>query len=286
MLERSRRRCKEIRNRLYPEDQWPGVIHENEIVKASGPDRVYLGVGCGREARLVQRLAKRFRLALGIDLEIARQGHVDSGYRLIEGDAHQLPLADDCVDVLGTADVVEHLGEPVIVMRECARVLRPGGKLIIRTVNQWYPPILMGRLLPHGLRRIINRITTGTKEEDTFPTHYAANSRRSLEAVGKAAGFKLAEFRYVSHHPQYFMFSVLVYRCAIIAERIIRRYDCLRGLRQFFEVVFELPDGAGGRGSAVSWNGAEKEVGSTAVPSQPCCVEVAVAGGENRASGD
>lgn len=52
---------------------------------------------------------------------------------LAEGHA----FADESFDVVLAADVIEHLHDRAGFVRECWRVLRPGGTLIVSTVNAW-----------------------------------------------------------------------------------------------------------------------------------------------------
>ena len=240
MFEKSRRKCLDIRNRLYPVAEWPGVIFQSAIRAEGGSDRTFLEIGCGLDAAVVQRLAPDFRSAVGIDLEIAQQPSPGSKWTLVRGDAHHLPFGDGTMDVIAMGDVVEHLADPVVVFRECARVLRPTtGRLILTTVNLRFPPIALGCLLPHRVRRFVNQLATGTEPENTFPVYYRANTERSLIESAFAAGLKPLSIRFLSKHPEYFMFSVSVYRLAVVLERAIRRSETLRGLRHFIHGVFE-----------------------------------------------
>ena len=36
MTNHTHEKCLAIRNRLYPEDEWPGVIHEKALIDAGG----------------------------------------------------------------------------------------------------------------------------------------------------------------------------------------------------------------------------------------------------------
>jgi SAM-dependent methyltransferase len=51
-------------------------------------------------------------------------------------DANQpLPYADAAFDAVLCTEVIEHLENPTNLLRECARVLRPGGSLVLSTPN-------------------------------------------------------------------------------------------------------------------------------------------------------
>lgn len=48
------------------------------------------------------------------------------------GDALALPFADGSVDAILCFSVIEHVPDPAALARECARVLRPGGALLLQ----------------------------------------------------------------------------------------------------------------------------------------------------------
>jgi Methyltransferase domain len=70
------------------------------------------------------------------------------------GDARSLPLADGSVDAVLCTQVLEHVPEPVPVVKEIHRVLRPGGRMILSLPGifpQHGSPGDYWRYMPQGL---------------------------------------------------------------------------------------------------------------------------------------
>lgn len=246
MLQRTRKKCWAIRNRIYPENLRPSTLLKQKIVRPGAENRVLLEIGCGRDAELLRQLAPSFTHAIGIDLENSAQPRADSSYQLIRANAHQIPLASDSIDVVLCVDVVEHLVDPATYFVECGRVLKPGGHLIISTVNQYFPPVVLGRMLPFRARQLLNLLVSGTEEQDTFPAYYRANTQRILKRLAADAALVPVSMQYVSCHPTYFVFSVWIYRIAVFFEQIIQRHERLGFLRHLIHAVFVNPLATGG----------------------------------------
>jgi SAM-dependent methyltransferase len=66
-------------------------------------------------------------------LEIARTTGVAVTYEV--GDAYALDIEDDAFDIVHAHQVLQHLADPVAVLREMRRVCRPGGVVAAREVD-------------------------------------------------------------------------------------------------------------------------------------------------------
>jgi SAM-dependent methyltransferase len=76
----------------------------------------------------------------------------------VHGRAESLPFDDGAFDTVLCTQVIEHVPEPRAVLVECARVLRPGGALIVSAPQYWElheAPHDYYRFTPIGLAHLI-----------------------------------------------------------------------------------------------------------------------------------
>jgi 2-polyprenyl-3-methyl-5-hydroxy-6-metoxy-1,4-benzoquinol methylase len=59
----------------------------------------------------------------------------ESGLKVYQGLLEELNLPSSSYDVITLFEVIEHLKEPLSLLKECHRILREGGLLVIRTGN-------------------------------------------------------------------------------------------------------------------------------------------------------
>src|SRR5918993_3346822 len=116
---------------------------ERVIEKMAGVTSVYerseiadVGTGTGFVAA---GLAPRVKRVIGIDnasamLRVARENLDSLGVsnaELLVGDLAELPWADHSVDAAFANMVLHHLWSPVGMLKEMARIVRPGGTIVI-----------------------------------------------------------------------------------------------------------------------------------------------------------
>ncbi len=109
-------------------------------VAAAGvrPGDIVVDVCCGTCDLLRTFAAARPapRGLLGVDFASGMLAHADLSavavpVQLVRADALRLPLGDDSVDVVSCAFGVRNFADAAAGLREMARVLRPGGRLVI-----------------------------------------------------------------------------------------------------------------------------------------------------------
>jgi SAM-dependent methyltransferase len=103
-----------------------------------GPFRAFLDLGTGT-GRVLSLMADRAQRCVGVDLSpsmlsVARANLERAGHRNVQlrhGDIYALPVERDGYDVVVIHQVLHYLDDPARAVREAARVLRPGGKLLV-----------------------------------------------------------------------------------------------------------------------------------------------------------
>jgi 2-polyprenyl-3-methyl-5-hydroxy-6-metoxy-1,4-benzoquinol methylase len=98
-----------------------------------------LDVGCARGG-FCRALADRGANVTGVDLspravELARERVAGTSARIEVADAYELPFADDSFDVVSALETPHHVADVDALLAECARVLRPGGRIVLSTEN-------------------------------------------------------------------------------------------------------------------------------------------------------
>jgi 2-polyprenyl-6-hydroxyphenyl methylase/3-demethylubiquinone-9 3-methyltransferase len=133
---------------------WLAASRAEHVPPASSPDAVLVDLACGGGlmAPHVARLGYRH---VGVDLGLAGLRVArEHGVAPVRGSVLAVPLADGCADVVIAGEVLEHVADDGQVIAECARLLRPGGTLVIDALPAtWQAELLLvtiGEHVPGG----------------------------------------------------------------------------------------------------------------------------------------
>jgi SAM-dependent methyltransferase len=97
-----------------------------------------LDIACGEGygATALRRAGASAVIGVDISEDACRHARLKYDLDARRGDAEQIPLEDATVDVVVSFETIEHVTDPLRFLDECARVLVPGGTLIISTPNK------------------------------------------------------------------------------------------------------------------------------------------------------
>lgn len=191
---------------FYPDYISEDDLFAQRIVRYLQKDSLVLDAGCGSGAFFRYPWKHHVRFLVGCDISesVHRNPNLTSGIR---GDLACLPFSCKSFDVIFSRYVLEHLDAPGIVFAELARILKPGGKLIVLTPSKYHYVALLSRLTPHWVHEMVS-VIRGNSAQDAFPTKYLANSKSELIRYAEEAGLTLKEFMAREVCPNYLLWSL------------------------------------------------------------------------------
>jgi 2-polyprenyl-6-hydroxyphenyl methylase / 3-demethylubiquinone-9 3-methyltransferase len=133
---------------------WLAEARSRHIPPAPRPGALLVDVACG--GGLMHGRIPHGYHHLGIDLVASalRTARTHGLSRVAQGDITRLPLPDGCADVVLAGEILEHVTDLPAAVAETARVLAPGGTVVIDTINatRWarFSLVTVGERLPGG----------------------------------------------------------------------------------------------------------------------------------------
>lgn len=157
-----------------------------------------LDAGCGRLSQL-RPLRPRLAHFVGVDIHApARPLHWLDEFAVADlcSDVDAFPAAT--FDVTLSNFTVEHFADPVAAFRTIGAWLKPGGWLVITTVNRRHPLVDAYLSMPTELRAKMQPIVKKS-EADAHPLVGACNTPRRIREGLEAAGYRDIEIVTTSH---------------------------------------------------------------------------------------
>ncbi len=138
----------------------------------------YLDIGCDLPPVLVNRVKDQMNSCTGIDV-VAEPGTFGRVRIMREELIKKIPLPSRSVDLITMLAVLEHLPYPEAIIRECYRILRRNGRLLLTVPSAQSRPIL------EGLARLGFVRPEMIKQHETYFTPF------ELHQLLKQAGFQV-----------------------------------------------------------------------------------------------
>lgn len=155
---------------LYYERKKRSLMYLDKVT----PGRL-LEVGCGNGNQLAQMHALGWKVeGQEVDPKAAEHARNAHGLPVHLGALEEIAFPDATFDVIIMSHVIEHVYDPIALLTECYRILKPNGVLLIFTPN----------IESHGHRRFKSCWFALDP-----PRHLYLFSRSSLHACAKRAGY-------------------------------------------------------------------------------------------------
>ena len=149
------------------------LIHRLNLKQSSQ----ILDIGCGTGLNL--SLLSRFGEVYGVDKapEAIRYCHTRGFFQVIKIDGENLPYKNRSFDLITCLDVLEHIKNESIILRNIRQILKPGGYLII----------------------FVPAFTLLWSDLDVRSQHYRRYSLNSLHKLLKENGFLIKQVSYFNY---------------------------------------------------------------------------------------
>jgi len=122
----------------------PGHIFEYEWAATYCQDKIIMDFGCNTGLGSIILLNGGAKRVIGVDvskkaIEAAKENFKDQNqtlFELVEEDS--LPFEENTFDVIVALNIIEHLEFPKRNLEAILKILKPGGKLLVTTVNRHF----------------------------------------------------------------------------------------------------------------------------------------------------
>ncbi|WP_229400942.1 methyltransferase domain-containing protein [Micromonospora okii] len=139
------------------------------VPPADRPGALLVDLGCGA-GLLAPHLAGKGYRHVGVDLTRSALALATAhGVTAVNGDATAVPLADGCADVVAAGELLEHVPDWRRAVAEACRLLRPGGLLVLDTLND----TLLSRLVAVEIGERLPAVPRGIHDPRLFVDHRA-----------------------------------------------------------------------------------------------------------------
>lgn len=174
--------------------QSQGISHEPiyrmaaQALAARGCRGVLVDLGCGTGN--LKAFAPEFTRYIGVDA--VRYEGFPAGAEFIQGDLDLLPvrLSDGTGDAVAAVETIEHLENPRALMREMARLAKPGGWVAVTTPNC---------LSLHSLLTLAVKKQFSDFQDASYPAHITPLLESDLLRMAGECGLTEAAILYSLH---------------------------------------------------------------------------------------
>src|SRR5690348_2530333 len=159
--------------------------------------RRVLDLGCGNGC-YTQEMAHRAQSVIGVDIELSNLTSFQVQIPRLLGVGERLPFSTSSFDIVTMIEVLEHTTDDRAVLRECHRILRPGGYLALFVPNKLYPmeshPCHVGKYSIGRNVPIVSWLPNSFRKHLCFARIY---SKRQLLSMARENCFEVEKVGYI-----------------------------------------------------------------------------------------
>ncbi|PYN39312.1 MAG: hypothetical protein DMD98_01225 [Candidatus Rokuibacteriota bacterium] len=157
-----------------------GQFYRHYVLRQYGLGRgmklLDVATGTGLVARAAVRILREPGDVVGLDPSggMLREARRTLSVPLVQGMVEDLPFGDDGFDFLTMGYALRHMADLAVALRECLRVLKPGGRVLLLEISRprsalgrWLTRIYFETVLPR-----VTRLSTGSAQAELLMRYY------------------------------------------------------------------------------------------------------------------
>jgi SAM-dependent methyltransferase len=170
-----------------------------DAAESEGQPIAVLDAGCGRASAL-RPYRRRIARFVGADIHRPAAGSLPylDEFATVDLCVDREAFPRDSFHVILSSFTVEHFSDPAAAFRHFRGWLRPGGRLVVTTVNRRHPFVRAYLAIPPRARRRLQRLVKAT-EADAHPLVGTCNDPATISAALRDAGFADVSVRLTGH---------------------------------------------------------------------------------------
>jgi len=202
-------------HRVDPGIRSPFDRYADWVVERARTGGRWLDAGCGRHSLPEWRMGDMASIEaagttiIGCDLDLAALHDRQSDDAVCLSTLDALPYRSESFSLVSSNMVFEHLAHPELSVAELVRVTRPGGRIIVHTVNRRYYTALLARATPHAFHEWIVEKVEGRAAKDVYPTLYRANTVADLAGLFARQGASVVRGGLIDGIPRHIPYKAL-----------------------------------------------------------------------------
>jgi len=226
---------------FYPnfKDYWDDDLYRVRLLEFINDetDVLDLGAGAGILNQMNFRGIARHICGIDLDPRVLENSFLDDAK---VSDGKTIPYPDESFNLVFCDNVFEHLSDPLEVFNEVKRVLKPEGLFLFKTPSKFHYMPIISTVTPHWFHEKFGKIL-GREPDDTFPTHYRVNSRKSVKSFAAKAKFSVENIEHVEARPEYLRFTGFTYFLGMIYERAVNSIKIFSPMRILLIGILKKP---------------------------------------------
>jgi SAM-dependent methyltransferase len=165
--------------RRFPDYKFSWEIFTDIILEQARRETYWLDIGARNNILIEEQPGYNF--ALGLDIEKPAKFYTGENSSFGLASIYEIPLKDNSLDFITSRYTFEHLEFPEKALHEILRILKPEGVFLMQTTNKYNPFIVIARLIPFRIKKMILRILFKDNPSGTYKTYYRINRPSAIK---------------------------------------------------------------------------------------------------------